>query len=432
MAIGGRANAPRGISWGDDNGIVYATADLATGLMRISAAGGDPTMVTKADVSKGEADHIFPEVLPRGSGILFDHRQRQHARLARGTLRFEAGTYRVLIRDGTHPKYVAPGYVVCAVQDRFAVAFDLDRLEVVGSPVPVLEGVQTRPSGAAAFGIASNGTLAYIERGGAEEDRTLAWLDRQGRETPLALQAGYYVSFALSRDGSNVALTRNSNVGNQSEIWVWSNERQTLSRVTFEPGAHEAPLWTPDGKSIVYASCQTGCSLYLRRADGTGSPEALLNGKDRAQRAQVLASGWAPDGRLLFEEQRLGGSWDVKSVALSGSREEVALLSDPSYGRVRRLCHQTGGGSPMFRMSRVHPRSTFERSPIQAQANGRSPPTSPPRRNGLRTDVSCKLVDSPRQSDPAVAVVEVQAGSTFSFSGPGVCSTCRQRCAASP
>src|SRR5215510_10723506 len=71
----------------------------------------------------------------------------------------------------------------------------------------------------------------------------------------------------------------------------------------------------------------------------------------------------------------------------------------------------------MFRMSRVHPRSTFERSPIRAPANGRSPPTSPPRRNGRRRH-QLYFVDSPRQSDPAVAVVEVQAGSTFSFSRP--------------
>ncbi|HJZ78481.1 MAG TPA: protein kinase [Vicinamibacterales bacterium] len=420
VAIGGRANAPRGISWGDDDRIVYATADLATGLMRISAAGGEPTMVTKADVSKGEADHVFPDVLPRGRGILFTIVGSASTPGSDVAL-FDSktGTYRVLIRDGTHPKYVAPGYVVYARAGSLqAVAFDLDRLEVVGSPVPVLEGVQTRPSGAAAFGIASNGTLAYIERGVAEEDRTLAWLDRQGRETPLALQAGYYVSFALSRDGSNVALSRNSNVGNQSEIWVWSNERQTLSRVSFEPGAHEAPLWTPDGRSIAYTSCQTGCSLYLRRGDGTGSPEALLNVKDKAQRAQVFASGWTPDGRLLFEEQRLGGSWTVKSVALSGSREEVTLLSDPSYREGAATVSPDGrwlayvsneSGAP-----KVYVRTFPDTSAGKWQVSSDFATTPKWSTDGHQL----YFVDSPRQSDPAVAVVEVQAGSTFSFSRP--------------
>src|SRR5262249_56736513 len=99
--------------------------------------------------------------------------------------------------------------------------------------------------------------------------------------------------------GSMVALSRHGNVGNQSEIWVWSNERQTLSRVPFDPGTQEAPLWTPDGKSIAYTSCQTGCSLYLRRADGTGSPEALLNVKDKAHPPHPFAPARPPDSPPL-------------------------------------------------------------------------------------------------------------------------------------
>jgi len=164
VAIGGRANAPRGISWGDDDSIVYATADPATGLMRTPSAGGEPTALTTADASRGEADHVFPDVLPRGRGILFTIVGSASAPGSHVAL-FDpkTGTYRVLIRDGAHPKYVVPGYIVCARAGSLqAVVFEPDRLEVVGTPVPVLEGVQTRPSGASAFGIASNGTLAYV------------------------------------------------------------------------------------------------------------------------------------------------------------------------------------------------------------------------------------------------------------------------------
>ena len=243
-------------------------------------------------------------------------------------------------------------------------------------------------------------------------------LDRQGGETPLALEAGYYNSFALSRDGSNVALTRNSTVGDVSSIWVWSHERQTLSRLTFEPGTHEAPLWSPDGKSIVYTTCQSGCGLYLRRADGTGSPEAILNVKDTAQRAQVFASGWTPDGRLLFEELRLGGSWDVKSVALSGSREEAALLSDTPYregaatvspdGRWLAYVSNESGAPKVY--VRTFPDTNAGKWQVSADF-ATTPKWSADGR-------SLYFVDSPKQSDPAVAVVDVQPGSTFSFSRP--------------
>jgi serine/threonine-protein kinase len=285
VSIGGRANAPRGISWGDDDTIVYATADFGTGLMSIPAAGGDVTVMTTADPSKGELDHVFPDVLPEGKGVLFtitSSRGPENSQIAL----LRAGTYRVLIQGGTHPRYVAPGYVVYGLAGSLrAVAFDLDRGEIVGTPVPVLDGVQSRPSGAVAFGIARNGTLAYVDRGAAQEERTLVWVDRQGRESALEVEAGHYDSFALSPDGANLALTRRS-PGGLFDIWVWSGERLTLSRLTFEPGGHEGPLWTPDGASIVYTTCRSGCGLYRRKADGTGMPEPLLNAGDTPQRTQ--------------------------------------------------------------------------------------------------------------------------------------------------
>ena len=66
----------RGASWGDDNTIVFATDDPATGLWRVSADGGTPTLLTTPDTAQHEEDHVFPSMLPGGHGVIFTCRRR--------------------------------------------------------------------------------------------------------------------------------------------------------------------------------------------------------------------------------------------------------------------------------------------------------------------------------------------------------------------
>jgi hypothetical protein len=61
----------RGATWGPDDTIVFATTNGATGLQRVAAAGGAPTILTRPDVEQGEADHAWPEWLPGGRAVLF-------------------------------------------------------------------------------------------------------------------------------------------------------------------------------------------------------------------------------------------------------------------------------------------------------------------------------------------------------------------------
>ena len=49
----------RGASWGSDNMILF-TADLEGGLSRVSAAGGQPQVVTKVDPASGQTSHRWP------------------------------------------------------------------------------------------------------------------------------------------------------------------------------------------------------------------------------------------------------------------------------------------------------------------------------------------------------------------------------------
>ena len=78
-------------------------------------------------------------------------------------LDLRTGTQKVLLRGGSHAHYVPSGHIVYAVAGTLrAVGFDLDQLEVRGTPVPVLPQLVTTAAGAADFEVSANGTLVYV------------------------------------------------------------------------------------------------------------------------------------------------------------------------------------------------------------------------------------------------------------------------------
>ena len=85
----------------------------------------------------------------------------------------------------------------------------------------------------AQFAIANDGTLAYVRGIGDLGARTLAWVDRAGRETPLLVPARSYVYVEISPDGTRLALDIRDQ---ENDTWVYDLERETLQRLTFDPG----------------------------------------------------------------------------------------------------------------------------------------------------------------------------------------------------
>ena len=104
----------RGATWAPDDTIIFATSNPATGLQRVSAAGGTPEVLTRPDRAQGEADHLWPELLPGGRAVLFTITSQtgglDTAQVAVRDLR--TGTHKVLLRGGSHAHYVASGHLV--------------------------------------------------------------------------------------------------------------------------------------------------------------------------------------------------------------------------------------------------------------------------------------------------------------------------------
>ena len=315
----------RGATWAPDDTIIFATSNPATGLQRVSAAGGTPEVLTRPDHAQGEAGHLWPEILPGGRAVLFTITSQtgglDAAQVAVRDLR--TGMQKVLVRGGSHAHYVATGHLVYVAAGTLrAIPFDPTRLETHGTAVPVLPRLATTITGAGDFAVAADGTLVYVDAPGslAANARTLVWVDRTGKEEPVAAPPRAYQHPRLSPDGTRVALC---SIDQENDLWIWDLRRATLTRLTLDPGTDWFPVWTPDGRRIIFSSNRGGAfNLWWQAADGTGAAERLTTSSN----AQFV-TGITPDGTaVIFNEQTKTMGNDLLQLALDGTRRVTPLL----------------------------------------------------------------------------------------------------------
>ena len=331
---------PRGATWGANNTIVFATNDVATGLMSVSAGGGEPKVLTRPDRARGEQDHVSPFMLPGDRAVLFTISAQggdvDNSQIA--VLDLTTGETRTLIRGGFDARFVDPGYIVYAAAGSLrAVRFDLDRLAVLGDAVPVVDRVTTIASGAAQYDVAHNGTLVFMPGGSnaiAGVPRSLVWVDRKGIEETIDAPPRTYVIPRLSPDGTQIALDIRDQ---ENDVWTFDVRARTLTKLTFNPNGDGWPVWTPDGKRIIFASTREGGTgvqnLFWQAADGTGTAERLTT----SSYAQ-LPHSITPDGMNLILQENTG-SGDVALLPLA------ELFKKPATGKLetRPLVHSAAG-----------------------------------------------------------------------------------------
>ena len=299
----------RGGSWGQDGTIIAALSNNGS-LSRIPSAGGAPALVTQ--LAQGEATQRWPQILPGGKAVLFtshtsaagfdganievitlaDHRRKTLQR--GGTF----GRYLPASQGTGHLVYINKGTL-------FAVPFDPEKLEVRGTPSPVLEQVAYSTTfGFAQFDFSRNGTLVYRSGGPSQADLvTVQWLDAAGQTEPLLAKPGVYERPRLSPDGQRLAFS------DGSDIWVYEAQRDILTRLTFGGANELVPVWSPDGRYIVFSGVG---SIWWVRSDGGGKPQLLIQGKN-----PLYPFSFAPDGkRLAYNEVNPTTAYDILTAAI--------------------------------------------------------------------------------------------------------------------
>jgi serine/threonine-protein kinase len=323
---------PFGVNWGPDDHIVFSSGwDL--GLSRVSGQGGNVEVLTVPDKTRKEYGHRLPRWLPDGRNVLFTivgHGHVLQPRLA--LLDLGTRTWRVVMEDAADGLYLRTGHLVFMREGMLmAVAFDLDRLEVRGQPVPVVASVmhtlhiakRSDNTGAGQYCVSDSGSLAYVSGEVISElDNILFRVDQTGTVRPAAdTKAPMYLP-RFSPDGRRIAYDTE---GREERVWVYDIDRGTASRLTDMGSAGCA--WTPDGKRLAFSSPISGQeNLYWQTADGSSAAERLTT-SDFWQ----IPGDFAPDGSTLaFVEEPPETGYDILILDMK-SRRVTPFLKTKAY-----------------------------------------------------------------------------------------------------
>ena len=321
------AKSALGGTWSDDDTIYFG--DWYKGsLMHVSAAGGTAERLTTGlKITKEgtfEHSHFWPQTLPGGKAVLFTIWNSQED--MRVEVYFlETGESKTLIERGCHARYLQTGHLIYAWGgDLISVPFDLEKMEITGSPVPIIEGIMMGFRGLAHFSISENGSLTYVLGGilGGIEGG-LVWVDHNGKVEHLPYPLGEYQSPRLSTDGRELVVTR---VQTQANLWIYGLERGTSRRLTDEEGDEYWAIWTPDGKRIVFNSTRSegpGASLVWKAADGSSPAEQFAVGEYHQQ-----PKSWSADGKVMILTEGLNpeSGLDIWLLKLDGNRKPEPFL----------------------------------------------------------------------------------------------------------
>src|ERR1035441_605714 len=295
LAVGG--------SWGSDGQILYGA--WGSSLFRVSASGGQPKRLTTLDASRGEVFHYWPQILPGGRFLYFVRSHKGEntgvyaASLANPnkSVQLMATDANALYAPGAHNN--RKGHLLWLRGSTLvAQDFDVDKLKLSGVPHPVADPVaRMAVHGQMQVAVSATGLLMYSP---SAPLRQLTWVDRTGKPIGTAGEPTLSAHLQLSPDGRRAVVTRVNPDG--GDLWILDLERGVWNRFTSKPGINIYAIWSPDGRTILYAS-DAPFNLFRKDASGANWEQRLTQSPN-----PQFPMDWSRDGRfILYEEDNASG-----------------------------------------------------------------------------------------------------------------------------
>ena len=304
-------------AWSRDGVILFHSGIL----MRVSANGGTPAPVTALDPARQEIGHHIPVFLPGGRHFLYlrSSASAENTGVFVGSLdaRPEEQDLTRLVATRAGPVYAPSttgrGGHLLFLRDASLMAqpFDPAGLTLTGDAVSIVERVAFPDVPFARFAhvsVSETGVLAYRHREVVRA--TPVWMDRNGRElAPLVstpLERPEHPRF--SPDGRRLALIV------AGDLWVYNLDGRPPIKLTSD-ASKDTPLWTPDGKQLVFSSNVPPHHLLSVQADGSGKAPRRVSPD-----GHYHAHGWSRDGRDLIAVLNTysATTWDILRIPVGG------------------------------------------------------------------------------------------------------------------
>jgi Tol biopolymer transport system component len=281
-------------AWGKDGTILLARSQGAP-IQRVPDIGGAVAHVTKKG---GKLVGLQPHFLPDGRHFLYyaTGGSPEASGIYVASLEDDAPASR-LLADSTAAEYVPSdssgrsGYLLFVRETTLmAQSFDPHTLTSTGRMFPVAESVGR-------FSVSQNGALAYMA-GNPTLRQELVWVDRSGSQLSVAAAAAQYRNFRLSPDEKSITFDRTDRAN--SDVWVLDLTRGVPSRITFDPETDNLPIWSFDGRRILWPSRRSGSfDLYIKAASGAGQEEKFIP----MGTVNGWATDWSRDGKFVLYQR---------------------------------------------------------------------------------------------------------------------------------
>ena len=307
------ADAPsgRGGSWAPDGTILFSPSP-GDAIYRVAQSGGPVQPVTQLDGARGDSSHRYPAILADG---------RHFIAFVQGSN--EGGNLLLASLDSKETKIVgtadagvvfAPPDSVLIVRDRVLRAQRINPRTSAfeGEAFPIAEGVQASGTyNYANVSASRTGVITYVT--GASATRAdFVVIDQTGKKISTIGEPGDKLDPRVSPDGFTI-LSSVDNAGGNADIWAYDVRRNVSTQLTFAAGNEFGPVFSPDGKSMVYTSFEhRPGDLFLKRIDGSGAGEVLYGDKRRK-----VPSDWTRDGKyIVFNVVNPKTVWDIEAYSV--------------------------------------------------------------------------------------------------------------------
>jgi len=301
------------------------------GLWKLNPESGKPDRIPNSDSSVAL---VHPHPLPDGKTLLVTVYDLRTQSPSVGLLSLETGQRRPLIEKAMDARYLKTGHLLYMQSGTLmAVPFDAAQLQLAGTSVPMIAGVMhavnsthdLNETGDGQYAVSESGTLLYVAGGMHPNlEFSMNWVDRQGMSTRLknSVPATYF-STRLSPDGSKIAVTL-GNPGTAVDAWLYDVDGRPLTPLTTNSSGWY-PIWSPEGRRIVYSSSKPPNGLFLINPNTPGEPERLLTTGDDF----MVASSWTAAGDLLAVLQSTVDENRILVVPVNGDRTPRVFLKTP-------------------------------------------------------------------------------------------------------